>query len=408
MNGLTQLTEPTTEDRNYRCIDGQWKDLPRQSNWGNSDAGFCAQESQCFVSSGGDPEFGATEFFEDDTKVKVPSCINTGEYLMDNYCENGNWTSRTKHLVLSMANLLNAADEYEFYCTAPGEAFGDMAEGDRDILIGGMVRDTNDDSGMQRGDATGIVRPNVCFPQAHGIISDNEDTCINNVCVLKYKRGSEWKVAFATTLNKPLNQPDSFITATPFRLEPVSPETACPGEGEFTLCNFGPTFSGNAWYSKPLNALIYAPEGEDLPLDGTLGQQFIDWLKGLFGAESTLSDEESFVKTAQNFREIYLAHRSDSDQKVRAIKELFVHNKSIVAEYENFDTPVCEYTVPTGYPYITRVPVTGFTTELLPEVQGKTLIACTVNGNIQRVEATGETEAINQLWPQLTGKLRQG
>ena len=82
------------------------------------------------------------------------------------------------------------------------------------------------------------------------------------------------------------------------------------------------------------------------------------------------------------------------------IKEIFPENKTLIAEFENFQTPVCDYVNPYK-PEIADL-------EILEELSGIKKLVCTVDNetNIQSVEIAADDEALDFVWPQLTGKLR--
>ena len=73
--------------------------------------------------------------------------------------------------------------------------------------------------------------------------------------------------------------------------------------------------------------------------------------------------------------------------------------KILIAEFENFATPVCQYLKEE------RVDHPELDIELLEADSGTNLLSCTSAGSVQRVEAT---KANQFLWPELTGKLRVG
>ena len=76
----------------------------------------------------------------------------------------------------------------------------------------------------------------------------------------------------------------------------------------------------------------------------------------------------------------------------------------LIAEFDGFDTPVCEYLKPS------RINQQGFEQELLEAASGQKIVSCTNEDGIQRAEILskdGRTiNRLNFLWPQLTGKLR--
>jgi hypothetical protein len=165
----------------------------------------------------------------------------------------------------------------------------------------------------------------------------------------------------------------------------------------FVACDLsGTELSGNMWYSPSLNALIYGKEEIDLqPIwIQELFDDFVSWLGSLFSRESGLSDEAKFIASAQNFRDVYLL--SYGEQKVRATREVHANQQMLVAEYEGFTTPICDYVQNLKLPAEAE-------SELLEKELDMEDVICSVEAGIQKVEAVA---GLDFLWPQLTGKLR--
>ena len=165
--------------------------------------GFCPQENQCFVLSQGSIDNKAEDFYTGN----YPLCINDTEYIFDNYCDQSRWTSRTKFIA---TKLLEAAenDEFVLYCSPYKAVLPDIEN--KENYLGGDL--------PQAQQATQTIGPNfvgssadanisyLLFrhknPNGRKLINDEQNTCINNVCVLRYKDSGIFKAAFATTLNK--------------------------------------------------------------------------------------------------------------------------------------------------------------------------------------------------------------
>ncbi|MEK6938875.1 MAG: hypothetical protein AABX04_07585, partial [Nanoarchaeota archaeon] len=413
MSKFTSLVDQVEGGRFYRCVEGKWSNFPPKRDWTNDlmKWGFCPKQEQCFVLShnfGGDKSYTAQDFYQG----KYPTCINSGEYIFDHYCENGQWTSRTKFLASKLLEVINEGDDYELYCDNYQRALLDFSE--KDNYLGGTVAQQVAEGSTNGSDllATEITTTAIstCFDkimdgEGKRLIKDNdnlhENTCINNVCVLKYKESGVIKVAFATTLNKPINDSSSFLLALDVPLSRV--ETVCPlaevnNVTEFVQCNLGEGIQGDLWYAPRLNAVIFAKEGISLSPSffSSVINKAVDWLKGLFGTGSSqLSSESKFVSTAENYHQLYLSNHAD--KKVRALQEYFSAEKqTLIAEYENYETPVCDYLLNLKTPPELNV-------ELFKEVSGEGKLNCSVQDKIQRVEAIA---GLKFLWPQLTAQLR--
>ena len=88
---------------------------------------------------------------------------------------------------------------------------------------------------------------------------------------------------------------------------------------------------------------------------------------------------------------------NSGDRKIKALQEYFSEQKqTLVVEYENYETPVCEYLMNLKTPPELNV-------ELFKEVSGEGKLNCSVKDNVQRVEAIA---GLDFLWPQMTAQLR--
>ncbi|MBI4450889.1 LamG domain-containing protein, partial [Candidatus Woesearchaeota archaeon] len=209
---------PTTTHE-YRCINGEWKNQSLKFNWDRSKFGYCEEESQCLVDPQGSYENNnKPETFLNSTKK--PQCIADGQYILDFYCEKGNWSSRTKQIAVQLLDFAaeNSPSNYKLFCDAAPDA------------LNNIVFNT------QAGPVSNFI--------GNCSISGTAVPCVNNFCVLTHSGG----VAFGTSLNVPVNSPQSFLRALD------RPETACNGaidsDRNYNACS--PTI----WYDKATNSVI--------------------------------------------------------------------------------------------------------------------------------------------------------
>ena len=81
--------------------------------------------------------------------------------------------------------------------------------------------------------------------------------------------------------------------------------------------------------------------------------------------------------------------------------ELFKDQRRLVAEYEGFTTPICEYA------YASRIDQPELQVEALEAEEGRSKLKCTIiDETKQKVEAVSSEAGLQKLWPQLTGRLR--
>lgn len=394
MSPFSAQAEHISEGRDYRCIKGKWEYLPVKFDWNGEEWGFCSGKDQCLVlrdDFGGKANAKAEEF----TSGKYPICIDDKKSILDHYCDQGNWTSRTKFMATKLLEVAETSD-YVLYCSNY-----------EDILWG---LDNKEDYVQGKGDSKyeqevnglldiGEKKPTkqVCFaeiqdPAGKKLVSEKENTCINNVCVLKYKEGDKYKVVFATTLNKPINSSDSFLWALDVPSDNFASVCKNNEQSKFIECDLkGLNVPGELWYNEELQGVIYSKQG--IKLNSGIVDAISDWFKQLWGGEKLLSEEIPVLQQGKNLKDIYVL--KIKDKRVQAIKEIEGLNKTLIAQYENFNTPICDY--------VKNYVPEDLKQELLEEASGKQLIACSKKGNIQNVQAKA---GLDILWPHLTGKLR--
>jgi hypothetical protein len=397
MQSLTSLAEHIDEGRDYRCVDGEWKYLPVQFDWNMEGWGFCSQPNQCFVLSsylGASDDYSASDFYEGN----YPTCINDSNYVLDHYCENGNWTSRTKFLTDKLLEVAES-NEYILYCSHYQDTL--LNTENKEVYIAGenpyAQEKTQDVGDTLLGSAepeTGFACfPGLSDPEGKRLVPEKENTCINNVCILKYKEGGKFKVAFATTLNKEITSEDSFLIALDVAQDKLNEVCQSNSSDSFVACDLsGTDLEGDLWYSPGPNAIIYGKEG--IQISPTFFGKVVDWFKDLFGGESELSDEKKFITDAQNVRDVYFLKKGG--KTIRAVQEYVGTQQTLIAEYENFETPICDYVNHIQLP-------PELETELLEKISEMEDLSCTVDGTKQKVEMVG---GLDYFWPQLTGRLR--
>lgn len=409
--GKSTLLAEYSSDKLYRCIEGKWSALPIQYDWNKNKWGFCQTKDQCFVLStvdGGIEGKKADDFYIGE----YPNCINSGEYIYDNYCKgNGEWTSRTSMLASQLLEIAKN-NEYVLYCTNPSAALVDLGinkqyvTGNKQTISATDKKISNENKkGLGEKETETKQNVEVCYTLAKDgkvtqsvkdLVPDEINTCINNVCVLKYKQGNDFKVAFATSLNKPITDANSFLLSLGVgqnSLNDVCKPTGTETEIKCDLSALSP--SGQSLYHvSNINSIIYAKDG--ISLEPGFAQKVVDtvknWFKNLLNLQTKLTPEKKFIEGPQ-FREVYLLDAEN--KKVRAMNEIRPGDQTLILEYENFKTPICKFIENKKAPADLKVPLLGKAT-------GQQKLVCTTNGNIQRIEAVGGTS----IWAELTGQLR--
>lgn len=206
---------------NYRCINGQWGLSEIKYNWDKSLGGFCPSDPQCLV----DPRGNSNNNNKPETFLTdPPMCINDGQFIGPYYCDDGNWTTRTKLLALQLLDLAKNtySEDYTLFC----DYFEDTLNYYNYPSLSGPITDYIGTS---------------CY------IDKVEIPCVNEFCVLRY--GSN--VAFGTSLNMPVNDTSkSFLLV--FNQDQAHCNSYLNSNGNFDLCG------NNIWYNHNIQSVIYS------------------------------------------------------------------------------------------------------------------------------------------------------
>ena len=81
----------------YRCVNGQWIIGGFKKSPDGSEIGYCPYIEQCLVSTSGNANHNNQTI-----SGKNPQCITSGQYLWDDYCDSGEWSSRTRNIALTL------------------------------------------------------------------------------------------------------------------------------------------------------------------------------------------------------------------------------------------------------------------------------------------------------------------
>lgn len=251
--------------------------IPEQGN-------FCATTNQCLICPSCNP---ANDNFPDrywtgQTNNDKPKCIMSGQYLLDDYCDLGKWSSRTKLLAETMITigLSQTPSDFALYCDKPQEVlnryqytttYGQVAP----LVTGSCPMSTT------------MSRP-----------------CINNVCVLHYGTNT----IVGTSLNYPIDGADKSILKA--LNQPTSYcNSAKNFDNDYDLCG------NNIWYNHDTQSIINAPVVTTIPQATTAAKNVLsssyNQLNNYVFTEvhdvtSSLFNYELFNNTP-NYKQVYVA-----------------------------------------------------------------------------------------------------
>ena len=202
---------------------GIWQDVETKNTWSREKYGFCPDNSMCLVNQNGDEsKNGLLDYYFRTPQLR---CINNTQYLLDYYCQQGDWISRTAIVAQTIKKYIETVSptDYRIFCGTYSE-----------VLNYFNYQVLNTPEGTKSVDAyfsRGCLNNEIRVP------------CVNNICGFEFGsyRG------FAVSLNTPINQSSSFLDMIQV------PRNACVR----TTTNFQKCTSTPAYYNGKLNALIY-------------------------------------------------------------------------------------------------------------------------------------------------------
>jgi len=179
----------------FICKDGDWEWSYVKPSWDGTEAGYCLNNTQCFVGSGGEyslsNKFGPLSYEWDEIgSTNQPKCINNNEFYIDHYCDDGSWTTRTKYVALELFDIAkNSNKDYTLYCdnyekVLNNADYAEVVNGFSPISEKFFVTDPA--SGCQ-------------------IWNEQNVPCANHMCVLVIEpSSSNQKIYLGTSINYPL------------------------------------------------------------------------------------------------------------------------------------------------------------------------------------------------------------
>ena len=383
----------------YRCIDGKWTFSRPKFTPMFDQAGYCPDDSQCFIGSG-----------ISDNKVTSAekACVDSGTFnftrgefgLVESfYCYEGNWTTRTKEIALQMLNMTSKDDAYTIFCDRFDRSlnsdefmnyyrdyFGEdavlaLASGNvnefcvMDLngqVIAGVSLNVEINEPVDSGDcAPGGVR---CLED--GVCKEPDNYCLKDEFVTGEVPSAK---SFLQMLKGDNNNNYCDVAIFDEDGNPVD-------DGEYHQCD-GP----DVYYNAKLNNVIFT-KPHDLPFDMRQSvpmelverKTFIDVIfdfvtgviKNLMGIAGLAKpqidvahqDQIDFVKKAGSFDKLYISYSPPSElfgkpRYIKAIRETrYSRNGAangrfvtfISAEYHNYKADICRFFYNHNYDEIRR------------------------------------------------------
>jgi hypothetical protein len=273
---LILLTLPTV-------LAADWVEVSLKYTWDRKANGFCKETPQCLVSNAFNESWDnlPDRYWSGLVNNERPKCITTGQYISDNYCESGSWTSRTKLIATQLlAIALNQSpSDFSLYCD------------EYDKVLNKYAYSTD------YGTVTSFIR-GLCLQPGN----KRSDICVNNLCVLN----ANGIVAFGMAMNTEISGPKSTLQA--LNLSSDECDSAKNIDGDYDFCG------DNVWYNHDTQSIIYTTLGT-LPAPTPIVQDFFmtpysklkTYVFSVVHKPDIAQYNYTFFNTIPQFKEVYMA-----------------------------------------------------------------------------------------------------
>ena len=286
---LNQKFNPLAKplDNKYLCIDGNWKPANLKCTPDTTVCtGYCPDDSQCLIST---------------FSLNGSSCINSSEYVNDNYCDNGNWSSRTKYLALDLLSLRSG--NFVMFCDTKDNALNTLK---------------------------------YLTPTKELVSNVLTNLQSNLFCVIK----TGDKVIFGTTINKDIES----LPLPAIGLLGISGcATGLIDDGKYHPCDT----SNKVWYNKRMKSIIYSqvpvllPDTADASLFMTLiYNPIMDIINSIKSLISVPPYDESYLSSIKRFDKLFMS-RENGKSIIGTVDGKTLRNA--VIRYSGFSSDICNF-----------------------------------------------------------------
>jgi len=336
-----RLTSTSPSYNGFRCIDGNWTDLEIKFGLDEESSGYCPESKQCMVSP-----FGLAA--DNNKPDKNPQCITDGQFIKNDFCEQGMWTSRTKFIAQQFAEIVKNKNNYVIFCDNPDSALNEL-----DYTLGGQ--------------------------SARNLISSNT----NNFCVLIY----DGKTILGTSLIKALANNDPLLA--------LSDTSNCNNALSNTMDKYLPCTSGSTsevWYNAPRQSIIFSNNAfaiEENPILANLRTMFMAIVSSI-SPTTTSEFSSNFINDLGRFESLYI--RKAGSKEIYGTIEGKT-SKRLVIQYKNFNQNICAFI----QDYNAKNSDQG--SQILCEKQGSIYYVVAEGSSFTKIDPAS-------IWNDLTSKLR--
>ncbi|HII72356.1 TPA: hypothetical protein HA265_06395, partial [Candidatus Woesearchaeota archaeon] len=352
----------------FRCINGEWDFARAKFRPFYDGAGYCPNETQCFIGGSHLAELACVNHTE--VRSASPGEDADLEYF---YCYEGNWTTRTKEIALQLLNMANSSTDnvYTIFCDRydrslnPDELFSYY----RDYVGENIVTILNSDMVNEFCvmELNGQVIAGVSLNEVAINETITEGCAASSIACLDVECDPE--------TNCPENQPDA---TTPKELSFIQilkgyEQNEYCDDVDYELNEYQRCKKEDVYYNPKLRSVIFTKPTDPIqavPIDDekTFIEVVFDYLMSIIRdileiagipqpqLELVQKSQLDFVEKAGSFDKLYISYSPDgpngNPREIKAIRETRAHRVSpttaeielrtfITAEYLNYQSPIC-------------------------------------------------------------------
>lgn len=354
-------SETTISSNVYRCVSaagvGQWAAGIAKTTPDGTTSGYCTSPTQCLI----DPNAANAD----------DQCVESGEYSNDNYCEDGDWSSRTKLLALELLKIKGNAADYTLFCDDKKNTLNHL-----DYNVIGTTK-------------------------ARQLLESNLDT--NNFCVVSFGNN----VVIATSINNEITGTSSSVFSDildVFNIGSCSNNDVLKHDGDFHACDSTNTL----WINNMTKSMIYSKNSINF---GT-GFSFTNLINSIKDAIRNLFslnvDKLDYLNKVNRFDRLYMSEKSGKAIRGSLYNKFIGNVRTAAIEYSGFTTNVCTLVNEYGNRYNPNDPnaVSGISCK--QDDVDSTKFYVLMQGSISTTPNQGGLTNLNpdKIWPDLTSKLR--
>jgi hypothetical protein len=338
-----------------------WRYLNASWSWNNRNFGYCINASQCLLDPAGNRTFDnnplqfakpGSNLFISSTATNNPYCIESGQFIEDNYCNNGEWITRTKFIIDKMMGYLQTQNsDFSIVCGNYPDVFNNISFTlDKYHVFNSQIPTfDNNKVGCNKitdfrpnekkidyyfnnefNDAACVIE-NCQYRNTGGDLKTSAMPCVNKICVMNIfkKNGqhvNETIIAFSHNRIEDELGGNHFPLSNLFGKSGNSAKNYCQGKSGNSYSSCSSIDYGKVFYNPELQIVFYGneltnPNGwtRDYSKYNTYSGRFLTYFWGLYNSGNIgVYSPPNELNYTNDFKDFYYA-QATSGTKTRHI-----------------------------------------------------------------------------------------